>query len=660
MFSTLLVANRGEIAIRVIRTAREMGLRTVAVHSDADAGSPHVPAADLAVALGGHAAADSYLRIDRLVDAARRAGAEAVHPGYGFLAENADFADACVGAGLVFVGPTGAMIRAMADKAAAKARAEAAGVPVVPGYRGDDHSPARMRTEADAIGYPVLVKAIAGGGGRGMRRVGSADELESALGAAAREAASAFGDDRLMLERAIDDARHIEVQVIGDRHGALIHLGDRDCSTQRRRQKIIEEAPAPHLPADLRERLHRDALTLAGSIGYVGAGTVEFIVDSHGRHHFLEMNTRLQVEHPVTEMITGIDLVEWQLRIAAGEPLPLTQSQVRFDGCAIEARWCAEDPYADFAPQAGRVLRWVCPPTGPDLRVDAGITDGQQVPPWYDSMIAKVIAHGRDRPQATRRLARALENGALLGIAHNGRLLRDLLCDTPFAQAAIDTGLLDRWRAQGHPLLQAPRPDEDTWSIAAALRCAGSGAGGWRPAGLASWPLELVSGGDSRRMTITQHDAATFAVRLGETTRCVRIVHGPGDTPVDAGAGATRVDVDGLSRRVQVACDGDVLHLAIDAASFVFTAPVRATRGGGADAARQVRAPIAGLLGQLLVDAGDAVEAGQRLASVEAMKMELWLDAPFTTRVIAVRRRAGDPVAQGDVVIELAPAAPAA
>src|SRR5688500_18440198 len=455
MFDRILVANRGEIACRVMRTARRMGYRTVAVYSEADATSPHVKLADEAVYIGPAPAAQSYLSIAALLDAAKKTGANALHPGYGFLSERADFAQACADASLVFIGPPPAAIRAMGDKAFAKRRMLEAGVPCAPGYLGDDQSDARLQQEANALGFPLLVKAVAGGGGRGMRLMRGASEVAAALAAARREAESAFGDGTLMLERLIERGKHIEIQVFADAHGHVIHLGERDCSAQRRRQKVIEEAPSPVVSAALRDAMGRDAVAAAHAVGYVGAGTVEFIVDAQLKHWFLEMNTRLQVEHPVTECITGLDLVEWQLRVAAGEPLPLTQEQVRFDGHAIEVRLYTEDPYAQWRPQTGRIAHWQ-----PDaaralgvpglhagarhgVRVDDGITEGTTVGPHYDAMVAKLIAHGRDRADAVRRLVAALDASPLLGVRNNARFLRDLLLSEAFTNAQLTTSMLD-------------------------------------------------------------------------------------------------------------------------------------------------------------------------------------------------------------------------
>jgi acetyl/propionyl-CoA carboxylase alpha subunit len=487
VFEKILIANRGEIACRVIRTARALGYRTVAVFSDADADAPHVRQADEALRLGPAPAAESYLKIDAVIAAARATGADAVHPGYGFLSERADFARACADAGLVFIGPPATAIEAMGDKAQAKRRMLEAGVPSVPGYLGDAQDDDRLRREAEVLGWPLLVKAVAGGGGRGMRLVRAAHELSSALTGARREAESAFGDDRLMLERLIERARHVEVQVFADRLGHAIHLGERDCTAQRRRQKLIEETPSPIIDVATREAMGRDAVAAAQAVGYVGAGTVEFIVDPQGRHFFLEMNTRLQVEHPVTELVTGLDLVEWQLRVAAGEALPLQQYELRSSGHAIEARLCAEDPYEHFRPQTGRILHWqpaaalaAANPPGrpPSLRIDDGIAEGGEIGPHYDAMVAKLIVHGRDREDAIRRLAAALEDAPLVGPHTNARFLRDLLLHDSFRGAALHTALIDEWAASGDPLLHRPSPETRpgwwprcSWPRTARQRC---------------------------------------------------------------------------------------------------------------------------------------------------------------------------------------------
>ncbi|HEX7440824.1 MAG TPA: acetyl-CoA carboxylase biotin carboxylase subunit, partial [Caldimonas sp.] len=460
-FRKVLVANRGEIALRVMRSARRLGLGTVAVVSSVDADAPHARAADQAVAIGAARPAESYLSIPALLDAARVSGADAVHPGYGFLAENADFARACRAAGLVFIGPSAEAIEAMGDKAEAKRLMQAAGVPCIPGYQGADQSDANLAAQADVIGYPVMIKASAGGGGRGMRLVTQASDFAAALRSARSEAQGAFGSDTVILERALLAARHIEVQVFADRHGHAIHLGERDCSVQRRHQKLIEEAPSPAVDADLRERLGATALAALKTIEYEGAGTVEFLLDRDGRYYFMEMNTRLQVEHPVTEAITGLDLVEWQLRIAAGEALPLAQQDVRFDGHAIEVRLCAEDPGRGFMPQSGTLALWR-PPAG--LRVEHALHSGVDVAPYYDSMIAKLVAHGRDRDEARRKLGAGLENLVVLGIATNREFLARCLRDPVFAAGAATTAFVDE-RAEE---LAQPDPDVRAWLVAVA------------------------------------------------------------------------------------------------------------------------------------------------------------------------------------------------
>ena len=626
MFSKVLIANRGEIACRVMRTARALGYRTVAVFSDADADAPHVAQADEAVRIGASPAAESYLNIAALIDAARRTGADAVHPGYGFLSENAAFAQACFDAGLVFIGPPPAAITAMGDKALAKQRMLAAGVPCAPGYLGGEQDDARLIAEALPLGFPLLVKAVAGGGGRGMRLVRAEEELGAAIAGARREAQSAFGDGTLMLERLIEGGRHIEIQVFADAHGNAIHLGERDCSAQRRRQKVIEESPSPVVSAAMREAMGRDAVAAALAVGYRGAGTVEFIVDAQLKHYFLEMNTRLQVEHPVTECITGFDLVEWQLRVAAGEPLPVTQDEIRFDGHAIEARLYAEDPYDGWKPQAGRVAGWR--PERSTIRIDHGLAEGGEVTPYYDAMVAKFIAHGRDRADAVRRLTRALQDVPLVGLPNNGRFLRDLVNHPQFAAAQLTTTRLDEWAAAGDALLQRPAPGEDAWRLAAALRAGRAGA---RPASVAGFDVTLQCQGTTRTLR-----APVAGLRV-----------------LARDADAVRFELDGVQRRAIAVDDGDTLHLVIDGGAFAFTEPSPfPTRDSAADP-RRARAPVAGVVAHIAVAEGDAVAAGQPLVCVEAMKMEMWLHAAAAGTVKAVNVKVKDPVASGVVLVEL-------
>ena len=664
-FKKILIANRGEIACRVVRTSRALGYRTVAVYSEPDAASPHVVLADEAVALGGSTAAESYLRVDAILQACQRTGTDAVHPGYGFLSERADFAQACADAGLVFIGPPASAITAMGDKAGAKRRMLAAGVPCVPGYLGDDQSDAALTEHANGVGYPLLVKAVAGGGGRGMRLVHAASELADAIAGARREATSAFGDGTLMLERLVTDGRHIEIQVFADAHGNAIHLGERDCSAQRRRQKVIEESPSPFVDAAMRETMGRDAVNAAKAVGYVGAGTVEFIVDDQRRHFFLEMNTRLQVEHPVTECVTGLDLVEWQLRVAAGEPLPLRQDEVAFSGHAIEARLYAEDPYDHFAPQTGVVTHWrparatragradagtqgVPASSLASVRIDDGIAEGGVVSPFYDAMVAKVIVHGRDRADALRRLGAALEDSPLVGLRNNGRYLRDLARHPEFVAGTVTTRRLDDWAAEGAAINVAPVPQDEDWAIAAALRSRAAEdapTSGPVAASIATRGLALACGGVTRALAVGHAGRATRA-RVGE--RVIEVVlHA-----VDAD-GWRAVEIDGVRARRLIVDDGERVHVARDAAVHVFAEASPFPQPDASALARVARAPVAGVVAQVAVAVGQRVAAGQPLVCVEAMKMEMWLNAAAAGVVSAVHVAPLDTVASGAVLVEL-------
>src|SRR5512140_4404 len=446
MFKKILIANRGEIACRVIRTARRLGIRTVAVHSEADQNARHVRLADEAVAIGPAAARESYLVAERILEAARATGAQAIHPGYGFLSENADFAEACERAGMTFIGPPASAIRAMGSKSAAKALMEKAEVPLTPGYHGDNQDPAFLAREAGRIGYPVLIKASAGGGGKGMRRVDAPADFDAALASCRREARQAFGDDRVLVERYVLRPRHVELQVFGDRHGGCVHLFERDCSVQRRHQKVLEEAPAPGMTPERRAAMGAAAVEAARAVGYVGAGTVEFIVDPSGAFFFMEMNTRLQVEHPVTEMITGLDLVEWQLRVAAGEPLPLRQEQVQLDGHAIEARVYAEDPDKGFLPSTGKLVHLAAPEASYHVRLDSGVDEGDEITPFSDPMIAKLVVWDRTRALALARMRAALAQVRIVGVQNNVEFLSRLVASPAFAAADLDTALIDRER----------------------------------------------------------------------------------------------------------------------------------------------------------------------------------------------------------------------
>ena len=522
-FAKILIANRGEIACRIIRTAKALGYRTVAVFSDADAGALHVRQADEAVRIGAPPARDSYLNVAALLAAAKVAGADAVHPGYGFLSENAAFAEACAGAGLIFVGPPPAAIHAMGNKARAKKLMAAAGIPCVPGYEGADQSDATMLAEGRRVGFPLMVKAAAGGGGRGMRLVTSPDELANALTRARSEAASAFGSGELILERAITEGRHIEFQIFADRHGNVVHLGERDCSVQRRHQKVIEETPSPAVSADLRTTMGEAAVAAARAIDYVGAGTVEFLLDRSGKFYFLEMNTRLQVEHPVTEAVTGLDLVAWQLRVAAGENLPLEQHHIQRNGHAIEARLYAEDPHSNFLPQSGTLIAWR-PASGEGVRIDHGLASGAGVSPFYDPMLAKVIAHGASREEARRRLIVALENTVALGLVTNRSFLIAVLRHPAFAAGEATTDFIDRYFAAGSDAMRGAEPDNRTLALAALLlfearsratASVSAVARNWSSTGAATWPLRVDARQCSPCHQHQRHERGRLCGRVG-------------------------------------------------------------------------------------------------------------------------------------------------
>jgi 3-methylcrotonyl-CoA carboxylase alpha subunit len=638
MFSSVLIANRGEIACRIARTANRLGLRTIAVYSQADAGALHVRSCDEAHLIGPAPAAESYLVIDRIIDVARKSGAECVHPGYGFLSENAEFAKACAAAGIVFVGPPPRAIRAMGLKDSAKALMEKAGVPVVPGYHGERQEQAFLKQKADEIGYPMLIKAVAGGGGKGMRRVDRHAEFDAALESARREAKSSFGDARVLIEKYVAAPRHVEVQVFADAHGHAIHLNERDCSLQRRYQKVIEEAPAPGMTAELRAAMGGAAVKAALAAGYIGAGTVEFIADgSRGLrsdgYWFMEMNTRLQVEHPVTEAITGLDLVEWQFRVAAGEKLALTQEQVPLQGHAVEARLYAEDPARGFLPSTGTLvaLRF-----GESVRVDTGVEQGSAITPYYDPMIAKLIAHAPTRDAALDKLLGALEHTIAAGPRTNLALL-SALCRAPeFRAANFDTGFIDRNLAT----LGGGSGDRAAAAFGAAQLLARDiariGQSLDRPPGEPASPWD-----------------ATDAFQLSGARKLVLPILADGEAiaaQVTYGAAGPSVAVDG----VPAALDAT----AIEAADAIYVlrhgrqTVVRAVELGSGDADHaggdgQIKAPMHGKVLVLLVGNGDRVEKGQRLAVIEAMKMEHALVAPQRGRVSGITVAAGSQVAEG-------------
>jgi geranyl-CoA carboxylase alpha subunit len=616
-FSKILVANRGEIAWRVMRTARAMGYRTVAVYSDADKDAPHVSFADEAVRIGPPPVGESYLSIDRILEAAHKSGADAVHPGYGFLSENEAFAAACGKAGLVFIGPPPSAIAAMGNKAAAKRRMIDAGVPCVPGYQGADQSDAGLEKEARKIGLPVMVKAAAGGGGRGMRLVERGSDLAEAIHTARAEAESAFGSGELILEKAVVDARHVEIQVFADNHGNVIHLGERDCSVQRRHQKVIEEAPSPAVDSDLRNRMGAAAVAAARTIGYRGAGTVEFLLGSDGAFYFLEMNTRLQVEHPVTEAITGLDLVEWQLRVARGERLPLSQKQVRFSGHAIEVRLYAEDAYAGFLPQTGRIDVWR-PAAGAGVRVDHGIKEGLAISPFYDPMIAKLIAHGATREEARARLVQALRDTVVLGPTTNRHFLIRLLEHPEFAAGKATTAFI------GKHAFPSPAVSDYHWLLAASLLWRQSAERypanlrGWRNSNSEPTPIKLAVGQTERTIPLTPEDVSCEMPPF-----CID----GNDVIVDLGAHTVRFQ------------------------DRTYLAPASAAEGSDG----KLRAPMDGRIVAINVAAGDKVTRGQTLVVLEAMKIQHQLKAALDAEVESVAVREGQQVSNRTVLVTMGP-----
>ncbi|MES2710953.1 MAG: acetyl-CoA carboxylase biotin carboxylase subunit [Pseudomonadota bacterium] len=649
MFRKILIANRGEIACRIIATARRMSIATVAVHSDADAGARHVALADEAVAIGPPPARQSYLDIPAILAAARRTGAEAIHPGYGFLSENVEFADACAEAGLVFIGPPAAAIRAMGSKAASKALMEASGVPLVPGYHGEAQDGATLQAAAARIGWPVLIKASAGGGGRGMRVVERAEDFAAALASAQREALAAFADDRVLLEQYLIRPRHIEVQVFADRHGRTVSLFERDCSIQRRHQKVVEEAPAPGMTAELRARMDEAAVAAARAVGYVGAGTVEFIVPEGGdSFHFMEMNTRLQVEHPVTEMITGLDLVEWQLRIAAGEALPAAADHLAIRGHAIEVRLCAEDPARDFLPATGTLTHLHLPRDVPGaLRIDSGVRQGDAVTPYYDSLLAKIIAWGPDRGAALARLRAALAECEAIGVATNLGLLRAVTAHPDFEAGGVDTSFIARHlpdlvAAEAAPGLR------DTARIAAALHVGAELRAD-------AYPGDPWASGDAWRMNTAGHHAVLLRDADGRVAT-LRLEARPDGvlTVADATLAEGRLMLDGHTRPVLVIRQGAMLTVAFGGMTHVFEEvdplappPPAATTG------ERVIAPIPGRVIQVLVAVGDHVSKGAPLVVIEAMKMEIALRAPSDGIVLALRATLDGMVAEGAEVVTL-------
>lgn len=658
MFSKILIANRGEIACRVIRTAKHLGIRTVAVYSDADRNALHVSMADEAVQIGGPAPADSYLQAQRVIQAAKDTGSQAIHPGYGFLSENADFCRLCAENDLVFIGPPVGAIEAMGSKSAAKQIMEEAGVPLLPGYHGSDHDEAQLKQAADAMGYPVLLKAVAGGGGKGMRQVHSAAEFAEALGAAKREALSGFGNDDMLVEKYLEQARHVEVQVFCDSHGQGVYLFERDCSVQRRHQKIIEEAPAPNMADGLRAQMGEAALRAAAAVGYVGAGTVEFLLDPSGAFYFMEMNTRLQVEHPVTEMITGTDLVAWQLRVAHGEPLPLSQDQLNINGHAIEARIYAEDPANEFLPAAGKLWWLAQPEQSEHVRVDTGVIVDDEVGVFYDPMIAKLIVWGEDREMALQRLEQALASYRIAGVVTNIDFLRRLTADPSFQAAELRTDFIDQHRQAlfapkadrlnhalallGTYLCLAPRKTNST-TAATDPTSPWHHTDAWRPNAPSQWTHDLIVDQARYQVGLVSSQPGHFAVSVGDVSFSIT---------ASIQGNTLSATVDGLQHQAEIADrwqdDCRALVLFTDDQSLsAKTAPLDLgedtddTHGSG------FKAPMNGTLVALFAEPGQSVEAGATLAIMEAMKMEHAIKAPSQGTITDVFYSVGDLVDGG-------------
>ncbi|HTP48829.1 MAG TPA: acetyl/propionyl/methylcrotonyl-CoA carboxylase subunit alpha [Casimicrobiaceae bacterium] len=666
MFDKILIANRGEIACRVARTARRMGVRTVAVYSDADVGALHVSACDEAHRLGAPPPRESYLNGAAIIAIAKESGAQAIHPGYGFLSENEGFAAAVAAAGLVFVGPPPAAIRAMGSKSESKRIMAKAGVPVVPGYHGDDQEDVALAREASTIGFPVLIKASAGGGGKGMRVVERREDFAAALASARREAKASFGDDTVLLEKYLTAPRHIEMQVFADAHGGCVHLFERDCSVQRRHQKVLEEAPAPGMTAERRARMGAAAVAAAKAIGYVGAGTVEFIVedtrDAQAAFYFMEMNTRLQVEHPVTEMVTGLDLVEWQLRVAAGERLPLPQERIELQGHAIEARIYAEDPERSFLPSIGRLVHLHVPAVSADVRVDTGVRAGDEISSYYDPMIAKLIVRGEDRREALRRLARALEDYQIVGVASNVAFLQRVVAHEAFTSGRIDTGLIARYHAALFP--PVPPPPTIVLAVAALAELARlrESAASEAKTSTDRWsPWQAV---DTWWLNTDEH-AIRLGFESGGTTYPVELRAGAAGTSVAVGGRDYAASVE--SRGVDITVEFDGSHVeatvvALGGERFVFCAghgqrlrlvdPL-AHAGEVEHHGGHLSAPMSGTVIAVLVKPGDAVGKGATLLILEAMKMEHTIAAPGAGVVSAVNCRVGEQVQEGADLIDL-------
>jgi 3-methylcrotonyl-CoA carboxylase alpha subunit len=669
MFNKILIANRGEIACRVAATAKRLGVKTVAVYSDADANAKHVAVCDEAVHIGGSAPKDSYLRWERIIDAAKATGAQAIHPGYGFLSENEDFAKACADAGLVFIGPPASAINAMGLKAESKRLMEQAQVPLVPGYHGADQDPALLQREADRIGYPVLIKASAGGGGKGMRAVDKAEDFAAALDSCKREAINSFGDDAVLVEKYVQRPRHIEIQVFGDTHGNCVYLFERDCSVQRRHQKVLEEAPAPGMTPELRARMGEAAVAAARAVNYVGAGTVEFIVEQPGgydapeqmKFYFMEMNTRLQVEHPVTEAITGLDLVEWQLRVASGEPLPLKQEDLRIQGHAIEARICAENPDNNFLPATGALNVYALPECVTfergAVRVDSGVRQGDAISPFYDSMVAKLIVHGDARAQALARLDEALAQTHIVGLATNVQFLRRVARTEAFASAKLDTALIPREQAVLFHQEPVGLPLAAAAAVAQTLLRERASEGvdpfsrrdGFHTHGVVQRRFEFEFGGEHAKALLTYERGGSLHLAVGEGDAAVA-----GPLVFSAVGQGIELQFAGQRTRAAVYAQGEVDHVFTPLGATQITAiDLLAHAGEAAAEGGRLTAPMPGKVVSFAVKAGDTVTKGQPLAVMEAMKMEHTIAAPADGVVQELLYAPGDQVTEGAELLKL-------
>lgn len=642
-FSKVLIANRGEIAVRVMQTAKAMGYQTVAVYSDADRNARHVQEADEAVYIGASKVSESYLSITKIIDACKKTGADAVHPGYGFLSENTDFAQACIDNQITFIGPTASAIELMGSKRLSKIAMIEAGVPCVPGYEGDRQDLEYLAAQAEQIGFPIMIKASAGGGGRGMRLVQQASELVEALQTARSEAENAFGSGELILEKAVIAPRHVEIQVFGDTHGNYVYLFERDCSIQRRHQKVVEEAPCPVMTPELRQQMGEAAVAAAKACAYVGAGTVEFLLDVSGAFYFLEMNTRLQVEHPVTELITGLDLVEWQLRVANGEHLPLKQQELNFNGHAIEVRLYAEDPRQDFLPQTGKVLRWK-PAILPNVRIDHGILATDEVSPFYDPMVAKVIAYGKTREDAIRLLARAVDDCVLLGVNSNKQFLVNLLRHPVVVTGDTNTAFIQQ-HFQNDPSLHHQVLSLETLTIAAALFSQSKGTAVWQTGLGVPLPLKLQTADQQIQLLLSSVNN-TFTAQFCDQSVCIDVLERTSEYLVYL--------IDGIRRRVQYVLDSDQLYLDRDNGNIVirnvtYAAPEATDVAGDG----KIRAPMDGAVVNILVNKGDQVVRGQTLLVLEAMKIQQQIKADVDGVVEDVLGQQGQQVKKRQMLFTL-------